>query len=136
MNGQSLRLDKWLWYARFFKSRTLASKVCDAGRVRINGTVVTKAHYKLSSGEILTFPKGDDIRVIKVVQLGTRRGPAVEAQALYEDLDPPQARSQKIELANESSKTSAVAIRDRGTGRPTKSERRALQRLLPDAGDV
>jgi len=131
MNTSSLRLDKWFWYARFFKSRTLATKFCEAGRVRVNGELVKKAHYKLSPGDVLTFPKGDHVRVIRVVELGTRRGPAVEAQGLYEDLDPPQSHARSDATAKQK-----VAIREPGSGRPTKAERRATERLRPDAGEA
>jgi len=87
MTEERLRLDKWLWFARFFKSRSLAQKLCESGRLRINGQVVRKTHQTLRPGDVLTFPKGRDIRVIRVVALGTRRGPAPEAQTLYEDLE-------------------------------------------------
>jgi ribosome-associated heat shock protein Hsp15 len=130
MDQPALRLDKWLWYARFFKSRTLATKFCEAGRLRVNGDIVKKAHYKLCPDDVLTFPKGDHIRVIKVIELGKRRGPAVEAQSLYEDLDPPQPRSK----TDPDKIISSVARRDPGSGRPTKAERRATERLRPDAG--
>jgi ribosome-associated heat shock protein Hsp15 len=86
MKPESIRLDKWLWRARFFKSRALASKLCAAGRVRIDGEVVTKAHAAVRPGHVLTFPQARDIRVVRVVSLGARRGPAAEARTLYEDL--------------------------------------------------
>ena len=85
---QSQRLDKWLWFARFFKSRTLASKVCEEERVRINRMVVAKAHQPVRVGDVLTFPQGRQIRVVRIVALGARRGPASEARELYEDLAP------------------------------------------------
>lgn len=84
----ALRLDKWLWFARFFKSRSLAATVCSGGRVRVNRQPVAKAHYAIRPGDVLTFPQGRTIRVIRVVALGVRRGPASEAAALYEDLEP------------------------------------------------
>ena len=115
----SLRVDKWLWYARFFKSRTLAAKACTSGRFRINGTLIAKAHRPVKEGDVLTFPKGHHIRVIRIQALGTRRGPAVEARALYDDLDPPRAVS----------RVPGSGVRDRGSGRPTKAQRRALERL-------
>ncbi len=111
------RLDKWLWFARFCKSRTLAAKLCAAGRIRIGGELVRKAHCLVRPGDVLTFPQGPRIRVVRVLQLGLRRGPAVEARALYEDLEaaaPPAAP--------------AAMQREPGAGRPTKAERRALER--------
>ena len=86
MTLESIRLDKWLWQARFFKSRALASKICAAGRVRIDGERVTKAHAAIRPGHVLTFPQARDIRVVRVIAIGTRRGPAVEARTLYEDV--------------------------------------------------
>lgn len=120
--AESLRLDKWLWYARFFKSRTTASRLCAAGRVRINRRVVDKAHAMLRAGDVLTFPQARAIRVVRVRALGTRRGPAAEAVTLYEDLAPPELARAK-----------AAAPRAPGAGRPTKSDRRAIERLKGDA---
>ena len=124
MFDKILRIDKWLWYARFFKSRTLASKLCTSGKLRLNCELIRKGHVTLKKGDVLTFPKEDDVRVIKIVSLATRRGPASEAAALYEDLDPPQSPSvKKIKRA------SSVAVREAGAGRPTKAERRAIDKL-------
>lgn len=89
MTGETLRVDKWLWFARLFKSRTLAAALCRSGRLRVNGVIVEKANQGLKVGDVLTFPKADYIRVIRVIALGSRRGPAPEAESLYEDLDPP-----------------------------------------------
>lgn len=121
---ETLRLDKWLWYARFCKSRTLATRLCASGRLRVNGVIVKKAHYVLRLGDVLTFPKGPHIRVIRVEALGTRRGPAPEARTLYEDLEPPQPTSPANPAA-----PGGVAERDPGSGRPTKVQRRAMDRL-------
>lgn len=123
IGGETLRLDKWLWYARFFKSRTLAAALCNAGRVRVDGQIVSKAHHKLRLGEVLTFPQGQQIRIVKVRALGARRGPAPEAQALYEDLKPPSAGS----------RLPAAGKRPAGAGRPTKRDRRALEKLQEEA---
>ena len=86
MTTDAIRLDKWLWQARFFKSRALASRLCAAGRVRIDGVKVEKAHFAVRPGQVLTFPQGRRIRVVRVLALGTRRGPAKEAARLFEDL--------------------------------------------------
>ena len=83
----TLRVDKWLWHARFFKSRTLASKFCESGFMRVNGETTLKAHHALRVGDVLTFPLGSRIRIVRVLALGERRGPAPEARALYEELD-------------------------------------------------
>ena len=78
-----IRLDKWLWYARFFKTRSIASGVCSKGKVRVDGTTVHKAHCIIRVGSVLTFPKASEICVVRVEGLGNRRGPAREAQLLY-----------------------------------------------------
>lgn len=89
MSEEGLRLDKWLVCARFFKSRSLASKLCAAGKVRVNRRRVAKAHVAVRRGDVLTFPQGRHIRVVRVLELPGRRGPAAEARSLYEDLAPP-----------------------------------------------
>ena len=83
-----LRLDKWLWQARFFKSRVLAADVVESGHCRVNGNRVKKPGHGICIGDVLTFAQTKQIRVIRVLALGLRRGPAAEAQALYLDLDP------------------------------------------------
>jgi ribosome-associated heat shock protein Hsp15 len=82
-----LRLDKWLWQARFFKTRALAAELAVRRKIRINSTVVAKAHHRVRPGDVLTFPQGRTIRVVRVLALGSRRGPAVEAQALYAEIE-------------------------------------------------
>jgi len=116
------RVDIWLWHARFFKTRSLSTKLCRAGKVRLNGQKITKAKSPVVIGDILTFPQADLSRIVRISALGKRRGPAPEAQALYHDMTPP------AEQVREKQKTQ-VARRDKGAGRPTKSERRALDRL-------
>jgi ribosome-associated heat shock protein Hsp15 len=123
----SVRLDKWLWFARFFKSRSLASRQCDTQRIRINGRVAGKAHAPVRVGDVLTFPQANRIRVVRIEALATRRGPASEAATLYEDLAPPQSAP-----VAEPGSESALARRPAGSGRPTKADRRALDRLTGD----
>jgi ribosome-associated heat shock protein Hsp15 len=86
MSGDALRLDRWLWYARFYKSRTLAAKVCESGRVRVNAVLVAKAHYLVREGDVLTFVWHGRVKVLQIVALGSRRGPASEARGLYVDV--------------------------------------------------
>jgi ribosome-associated heat shock protein Hsp15 len=81
-----LRLDKWLWQARFFKTRALAAELAERRKIRINSMLVAKPHYRVRPGDVLTFPQGRTIRIVRVLALGTRRGPASEAQALYAEL--------------------------------------------------
>ncbi|MCV6594687.1 MAG: RNA-binding S4 domain-containing protein [Silicimonas sp.] len=85
----SQRLDQWLWHARFFKTRSLATKQVTGGHVRVDGERVTKAAFALKPGHVLTFRQARQIKVIEVTHLANRRGPAPEAQALYLDRSPP-----------------------------------------------
>ena len=122
-SNPSIRLDKWLWYARFLKSRTMASHLCEDGRVRVNRRRINKAHALIRVGDVLTFPQAKKIRVVRVLALGQRRGPATEAITLYVDLVPPTSpkRAEPAETVS--------GLRVAGSGRPTKSDRRALDRL-------
>ena len=86
-SSEKLRVDKWLWQARFFKTRGLAAGLAGSGRLRINSEHVAKPAQTVRPGDVLTFPQGDRIRVIRIEAIGTRRGPAPEARALYSDLD-------------------------------------------------
>ncbi len=115
--AEKLRLDKWLWYARFFKTRTLAASTVAGGNVRINGALAYKRSATITPGDVLTFPKDDHIRVIQIDALGVRRGPAPEAQALYTDLSPPERTPKDKTTQNPAFE---------GKGRPTKRDRRQL----------
>lgn len=81
------RLDKWLWHARFFRTRGLATGLIAAGNVRVNGARVAKPAHPVGVGDTLTFVQGSVIRVVRITALGLRRGPATAAQQLYLDLD-------------------------------------------------
>lgn len=127
MSGtETQRLDKWLWCARFFKSRGLANRMLGAGRLRLSGKVVTKAHQLVRPGDVLTFPQGPHIRVVKVLFLAERRGPAPEAQMLYEDLSPLEKAGTRPAA---SPAAPAPVRRDPGSGRPTKRDRRVLDQF-------
>ena len=114
------RIDKWLWQARAVKSRTLAAALVSEGRVRINRARVTKPSHAVKPGDVITAGVGARIRVLEVVGIGDRRGPASEAQALYRDLTPPPTPA---------TAAPSVPVRDAGSGRPTKRDRRQLDRL-------
>ena len=108
------RVDKWLWQARFFKTRSLAARQVAAGHVRVNATKVSKPAQTVSADDVLTFAQSRRIRVVRVIAIAARRGPASEAQTLYQDLTPP-----------EEPKSEHVRV---GT-RPTKKDRRAMDAL-------
>jgi len=114
----SLRVDKWLWYARFFKTRSLAAKVVSSGAVRVDGAHVKKPSTTVSVGDTLTFAQEKSIRVVRIEALGERRGPAVEAQALYEDLSPPAPKSDDRPSRHPDASRA---------GRPTKKLRRDME---------
>ena len=131
MTGDTLlRLDKWLWYARFFKTRALATKAIAGGRFRLDGEVMSKPHRTALPGQVLTFMTGDRVRVIRIVALGSRRGPASEAVTLYEDLSPEMPKR----TTGAAVATPTFERRERGAGRPTKRDRRATQNLKSDLG--
>lgn len=108
----SLRADKWLWQARFFKSRSRAAALVAAGHLRINGQRASKAAAPVRLGDTLTFPQGRSVRVVRILALGRRRGPAPEAEGLYADLTPACASGE------------AAAERQ---GRPERDARRAAR---------
>ncbi len=81
-----MRIDKWLWQTRFTKTRGLATELVAGGKVRLNGQRIDKPSREVCAGDVLTVPQGDRIRVVRVAGMPDRRGPAIEAQALYEDL--------------------------------------------------
>src|SRR6056297_1316033 len=114
----STRLDKWLWHARFFKTRGLAAGQVSGGHVRVNGARAAKPAQQVGPGDVLTFAQGRATRVVRITAPGTRRGPAAEAQALYEDLTPPETKD-----------AHPPNPRYEGKGRPTKRDRR---KLFPD----
>ena len=118
--GEPVRVDKWLWAARFFKSRSLAAQACDGGKVDLNGQSAKPAK-PVRPGDLLRITLRAGKKTIKVLVLSDRRGPAVRAQLLYEDLTPPPPP--------EPFPTPPPVYRPRGAGRPTKRERRVQERL-------
>jgi len=118
--ADSVRVDKWLWAARVFKSRSLATAACDGGRVDVNEQAA-KPSKPLRPGDLMrvTLPQGRR-RILKVVALDARRGPATVARTLYEDLTPPEPPR---------ARRAPPPYRPPGAGRPTKRERRQIERL-------
>lgn len=118
--ADSIRVDKWLWAARVFKTRSLASTACDGGKVDINAEAAKPAK-RVRSGDLIevTLPRGLR-RILKVTAVGDRRGSAEAARQLYEDLTPPEPPR---------SRQAPPPFRAPGAGRPTKRQRREIERL-------
>ncbi len=112
-----VRLDKWLWAARCFKTRSIAAESCDAGHVKINGNSA-KPSKLVRKGDRIEARTAGGLRVFEVVALSDRRGPAEQARALYVDHSPPPPPREE-----------GVVERDRGAGRPSKRELRQIQKL-------
>ena len=120
------RLDKWLWFARMAKTRSLAQRLVAGGGVRLNRDRVTKSSHPVKLGDLVTVSLGKQLRLLKVTGFALRRGPAPEAALLYDDLAPPPAKS----AAPKKDLTSAgLPQREAGSGRPTKRERRQTDKL-------
>lgn len=128
----SQRLDKWLWFARFVKTRTAASELVGRGKVRLNRVRVEKPAQAVRPGDVLTITLNRRVWLVRVLGIAERRGPSAAAQSLYEQLtaegdaikplasSPPSASRQSEETG---------PMRPAGSGRPTKKERRAIDRL-------
>lgn len=98
MSEDRLRIDKWLWHARFLKSRSMAAELVAEGGVAVNGQVVRKSAHGLKPGDLVAFTVGRRPHLVRVLALGERRGPAPEAQGLYEEL-PAAAVEQDVDHA-------------------------------------
>ena len=115
-----VRIDKWLWAARFFKSRTLAAAACNGGKVHVNGDAA-KPSKTVRPGDLLRVTLPRIRRIVRVTALAERRGGAGDAAVLYDDLTPPPPPRE--------ARPAPPAYRPPGTGRPTKRERRRIDRL-------
>jgi len=124
------RLDRWLWFARIVKTRTLAARLVSAGKIRLNRERVTRPSRLVREGDVITASIHERVRILKVRQPGQRRGPAVEAQMLYDDISPPAPpRTKRLNFVT------ATALRDKGSGRPTKRDRRRIKALMKAAAE-
>ncbi len=112
--AQTQRIDKWLWCARFYKSRSLCAKQVNEGKLCVNDVKISKPAHGVVVGDVLTFIKADQARVITVLDLGTRRGSAPEAQLLYKDSSPPRVQKKFI----------PPNPKYEGKGRPNRKDRR------------
>ncbi len=125
ISGSRQRIDKWLFFSRMAKSRSLAQAHIQGGHVRVNGERIVQPSYGVKAGDRIELML-ERRAVILVVRLpGTRRGPFEEAKLLYEDLTPPAAETKRLTALEQ-------ALRTPGAGRPTKRERRAIDRLMSD----
>lgn len=121
--SEKLRIDKYLWAIRIFKTRSLATEACKAGRVKLSGQNV-KASYVVKVGDTFTIQKGIEKKVVKVTGLLERRVDAKTAVQYYEDLTPVEET-----YGFKSMFHAPILKRDRGTGRPTKRDRREIDKL-------
>lgn len=124
----TVRLDKWLQVARIFKTRTLSQRACAGGRVKVNGTTA-KGHRPVSIDDRLEVSFGDWTRVLVVKKIEPRPVAKALARELYLDLSPPRPTLDPIDRIMRQ----APAYRERGKGRPTKKERREVERLKWDS---
>ncbi|MEP4768865.1 MAG: RNA-binding S4 domain-containing protein [Roseibium sp.] len=115
----SLRIDKWLWYARVTKSRSLAQKLAIGGHVRINKDKISSASKAVKVGDVLTITLERKILILKIAALGSKRGPYEQARLLYEDMSPPPP-------PKKDAPPPAPGQREAGAGRPTKRDRRKI----------
>ena len=120
---EKIRLDTWLWYARFYKSRSLSSKAILSGKLRVNSNKIIKPASKVKINDILTINHLNKVRIIQVKSLGVRRGPASEAQKLYKDLSGDATGASNIKYVSEKSKKDT-------NKRPTKKDRRLLDKIV------
>lgn len=120
------RLDKWLFFARMAKSRSLAQGYVQSGQVKVNGVTIRQPSHTVKAGDRLDIAFERMDRVLVVKSGGARRGPYEEAKLLYDDLTPPRDPSDRFSPLEQ-------AMREPGSGRPTKKERRALDRFLSDS---
>ncbi|MDM8569881.1 S4 domain-containing protein [Thiotrichales bacterium HSG1] len=127
---QKIRLDKWLWAARFFKTRSLATSAISGGKVHLNSQR-TKPAKELQIGNELNIRNGHHERTVIVRSLSDQRRPAKEAVLLYEETPESIAkREQNTELYRQ-----AAALRPRGTGRPTKKQQRDIHKFVRKTTD-
>lgn len=132
--GEAQRIDKWLWFARLVKTRTLASELVLSRKVRLNRARVEKPSHAVRVNDVLTVVLGRRVRLLKVTGLGIRRGPSEAARALYEELtapaDPPKPLAQSsLQIPSWQHSEAGSGRRAPGSGRPTKKDRRDIDRL-------
>jgi ribosome-associated heat shock protein Hsp15 len=128
------RLDRWLWFARLLKSRTLAASLVADGKVRVNRARISKPSHAVRPGDVLTVTVSRRVRVLRVLAAGVRRGPPTEARTLYEELTAPSSEPNPVAHSPPRAQVAVPAgdlqgQRTPGAGRPTKLERRRTDHL-------
>jgi ribosome-associated heat shock protein Hsp15 len=127
--AEGVRIDKWLWSVRLFKTRSDATEACKNNRVTVNGAVV-KPSKEVRVGEVVSVRRMPVVYSFRVLELVANRQPARNVPRYIEDVTPPEELL-KLEMA----RAGAFAVRDRGAGRPTKKERRDIEELLAEFDD-
>ncbi len=125
------RLDKWLWFARVAKTRTLAAGLVVGGKVRVNKAKTDKPSLSVRIGDVLTITTRAKVRILRIMAPGERGGPPASAQQLYEDITPKALMPGDAAGGGSVERATQAPIREDG-GRPTKRDRRALERLTRD----
>ncbi|MNR76362.1 Heat shock protein 15 [compost metagenome] len=123
------RIDKWLFFTRMVKSRSLAQGLLNSGHVKVNGASIRQPSFQVKVGDRVEIALDRRDLILVVKSGGERRGPYEEAKELYEDLTPPREKTERLTMLEQ-------AQRIKGSGRPTKKERRETDRLFPNAGDA
>jgi len=123
MDNESLRIDKWLWEVRLFKSRSLATDACKAGKVKMDGSNI-KASKEIKEGDVITVSLNPLFKTVRVKKFPKSRVNAKLVAEFLEDLTP-QAEYDRVKMINETN----IEYRDRGIGRPTKKQRRVIDQL-------
>ena len=126
---QSQRIDKWLWHARFFKTRSLAQKQVVTGKIRVDREKISSPSRKILIGNVLTITRERDIKIIEVLGIADKRGPYSQAQLLYNDMSPPKPEKQKQEQTRDS------MSRIQSEGRPTKHQRKQIMAMKRNSSE-
>ena len=122
MAGDGQRIDRWLWHARVVRTRPVAAELAESGRVRVNGQRINAPARTVRTGDVLTVALRESVKVLRITGFAERRGSASDASLLYEDLsEPVPPRPAAAQAADPG--------RDPGSGRPTKRDRRELNRM-------
>jgi len=114
------RIDKWLWHARFFKTRSLAQKQVSTGKIRVDREKISNPSRKVAPGNVLTITMERDVKVVEIAAIAQRRGPFSKAQLLYKDLSPPKRPEENLQ------KTGNILSRTSSEGRPNKRQRKQI----------